>query len=131
MPDLGEILECNNCGTAAPWSVIATNRAHSMLRKALPPHWVELDNTTAGKVYFCTKACREVWTSTREWAMPAPAAVRVARASGFVPPSVAKAPRRRYAARLKRKAKKARKQKALAQKVAKDDGAEASAQRTS
>ena len=129
-PDLGEILECNNCGAAAPWSVRATSRVRGVLRKALPPRWVELDNTTAGKVYFCAEACREVWTSTREWAMPAVAAVRVARQSGFVPPSVAKAPRRRYVARLKKqakKARKARKQKALAQQVAKDDGAAAAA----
>jgi hypothetical protein len=89
MPDLGETLECNNCGSAAHWSVGVS------LHKHLPAGWSTLENTIAGKVFFCADECRSIWASTRDWSMGGPTAVKRARELGYVAAEGTVEPKRR------------------------------------
>jgi hypothetical protein len=60
MPDMGEWVECNNCGKQAPWLPSPRGRV-------LPDGWSRLEKTTAGLAVFDTPGCEEAWKSTREW----------------------------------------------------------------
>lgn len=80
MPDLGTSVECNNCGKGAFWAHLTDGR------KALPPGWTYLLNTTAGDVYFCSIEHKEVWKTTRQWEMGPSQVQGIALESGFVAP---------------------------------------------
>lgn len=98
MPDLGQFLECNNCGKMDPWV------AGSRFQRILPPGWYKLENTIAGTVYFCSDDCRVVWCEHRDWQMPAPEAMRIAQQAGFVPPAKeTRKPKKKYKKRKKAK----------------------------
>jgi hypothetical protein len=80
MPDLGVMVECNNCGRGAAWANLKDGR------RALPPGWTYLQNTTAGDVYFCRSECREAWKGSRDWRMPASQVSSVALEYGYTAP---------------------------------------------
>ena len=60
MPDRGMYAECDNCGVRGNYTLVGE-------KKATPQGWVTLSGTSVGLAFFHEVACRDNWTSSREW----------------------------------------------------------------